>query len=598
VDYLYVESNEGGSSGGHVGLAIDDEIFHFQQDAAGLLRLRRDSRARFRLRYALFENRPVHLTRVALGDADAARLRDALVRRHLREEAEDARGVALDADVALLEAALRQARGGVETLPARAAGYFDVAAAIPAAALADLRAGVAARHGPGFLAARAAAVRAALAALPLRATPAGTAALGDAPTLATRHRELREQLAALDLLAAAPPLRADALVAAPGTALMAAERVALATHAAARRDALAALPDSARPDWGYALLLGMARLAAQQASLAEGRLLLLDAWPADAPAPPLPRPGDQAAYFAALRGQADGAVARRRAACLAPPPGEPPCDQRAYTRLETAANRAVDLRRAAAAGAPPRAAPDPLLPERPAARADTLAVGDAAAAAGELAAARAAAAAHRAGLRAARRYALVGRNCVSELFASIDAALAGADGAVAAAPQAALGGPVDGELWDGIPFVSAANVDDTWHVLGHQFWPSFRQQSRAARLARAPGAAAWLAETTTVGAASYRAGADDSTFLFFTDDALATRPLFGAANLVVALADGVLGLATWPADGGRRLRAGARGALYSLPELAFVNIRKGTTAWLRADEISAAAWSRSTSSAP
>ena len=101
-----------------------------------------------------------------------------------------------------------------------------------------------------------------------------------------------------------------------------------------------------------------------------------------------------------------------------------------------------------------------------------------------------------------------------------------------------------------------------------------------------------------MGAASYRAGADDSTFLFFTDDALATRPLFGAANLVVALADGVLGLATWPADGGRRLRAGARGALYSLPELAFVNIRKGTTAWLRADEISAAAWSRSTSSAP
>ncbi len=138
MDYLYVESNEGGSSGGHVGLAIDDEVFHFQQDAAGLLRLRRDARARFRLRYALFENRPVHLTRVALGAADAARLRDALVRRHLREEAEDARSAALDADVALLAAALRQVQGGTETLPVRAAGYFDIAAAAPAAALAEL----------------------------------------------------------------------------------------------------------------------------------------------------------------------------------------------------------------------------------------------------------------------------------------------------------------------------------------------------------------------------------------------------------------------------------------------------------------------------
>jgi hypothetical protein len=31
----------------------------------------------------------------------------------------------------------------------------------------------------------------------------------------------------------------------------------------------------------------------------------------------------------------------------------------------------------------------------------------------------------------------------------------------------------------------------------------------------------------------------------------------------------------------------ARGLVYSLPELAFINLRKGTTAWLTAEELRA-----------
>jgi hypothetical protein len=49
---------------------------------------------------------------------------------------------------------------------------------------------------------------------------------------------------------------------------------------------------------------------------------------------------------------------------------------------------------------------------------------------------------------------------------------------------------------------------------------------------------------------------------------------------LVGIGDGALGLFTWPRDDGGRLRAGARGALFSLPELAFVNIRKGSTSWI------------------
>jgi hypothetical protein len=64
--------------------------------------------------------------------------------------------------------------------------------------------------------------------------------------------------------------------------------------------------------------------------------------------------------------------------------------------------------------------------------------------------------------------------------------------------------------------------------------------------------------------------------VFFTDDTVALRPLLGAANLVAAAGASVAGLVTMPLDHGARLRAGLRGALFSLPELAFVNIRKGS----------------------
>jgi hypothetical protein len=58
------------------------------------------------------------------------------------------------------------------------------------------------------------------------------------------------------------------------------------------------------------------------------------------------------------------------------------------------------------------------------------------------------------------------------------------------------------------------------------------------------------------------------------------RPLLGLANLGYAAARSLYGLAAAPFDGAKRLRAAGAGAWYSLPELAFFNIRKGTFDWV------------------
>ena len=75
VDYLYVEANEGGSSGGHAAIRLGDDVYHFQHERPGVLRLRRDDWEHFRYAYGVLENRTMHVSRAAVTDTDYARLR-------------------------------------------------------------------------------------------------------------------------------------------------------------------------------------------------------------------------------------------------------------------------------------------------------------------------------------------------------------------------------------------------------------------------------------------------------------------------------------------------------------------------------------------
>jgi hypothetical protein len=192
-------------------------------------------------------------------------------------------------------------------------------------------------------------------------------------------------------------------------------------------------------------------------------------------------------------------------------------------------------------------------------------------------------------VEALHAYDLTRRNCVTELFRTIESAVARATppGVPLEAELARrLGGrvPADAAL-NFVPFVSAAAVDAHLAVAERSELSSYRRD-RVARLAEAEGRwRTWLREGNTLTSTVYRRNPDDSFFVFFTDDAVALRPALGAANLVAAAAVSVVGLATLPLDHGARLRAGLRGALFSLPELAFVNIRKGSFTHVTAPRI-------------
>jgi hypothetical protein len=105
--------------------------------------------------------------------------------------------------------------------------------------------------------------------------------------------------------------------------------------------------------------------------------------------------------------------------------------------------------------------------------------------------------------------------------------------------------------------------------------PSYRLRRLRAMQAETPALLVHLREASTLTSTIYRRNAHDPFFLFFTDDAVLPRPVYGLANLAAGLAQTAAGLLWAPLDRGRMVRLGLRGAGFSLPELAFVNIRKG-----------------------
>lgn len=599
-DYLHVEANEGSSSGGHVAIRFGDDVYHFQHHPGGLLRLHREDAAAFLHHYARLENRAVHVRRVAIDAAARARLRRGFADRFLLEDAQHAQLVALRDDLRVLG---ELHDGHPPVVRIRGARFFAASpGCAPGSPVAEGTTGsvareIEARH-PGLLAERRAATAAALGDL---AWPddaqAADGALGRlahphrfvaaTPSVVARATELLEASLALDVLCSGPPLRRDALREPEGELLRLGdgERRALRALAGELRERAVGLAASRRPDWGSTLLLVLARLAVVEESVASGRLVVLDAYAADAATLTAAEVRAQSAVLPALLREAGAQLADARRPLAA---GNAPRELD-YSALEAAVNRNLELGHAVLAAGPLRVEPGTLVAsgdaDVPLPRALVPADRDALRAARDVARERVVA--YEDALRRRYGYDLLARNCVSELLREIAHALAPApagddDDAPLACDgsRAALGGCVDpAERLRFIPFVSAAAVDQEYRVIAREDVPSYRAAALDALRDDEGAVLTRLREATVPGSTLYQVRDEDSVFVFFTDDLPALRPLLGATNLATALGATLAGVATLPADGGTLLGRGLRGALFSVPELGFVAIRKGTFAW-------------------
>jgi hypothetical protein len=329
------------------------------------------------------------------------------------------------------------------------------------------------------------------------------------------------------------------------------------------------LLDSNRPDWGYALLINIARLMAVDTSLSTQHWVFIDDFAEDNERVASEHITDLAAQIHFVKQQWSAA--------------QPAADftEMAYSRLEMTANHYAELSKARQ-NASIRYTGEQALPDKPVPllidSVPRLSVA-------ELEHALADINTYETRLHEQlahhNRYDLVTRNCVTELFRTIDDALLNSPAlrlinSADTHLEQALGGHIQAD-YNFIPWVSFHSVQTQLHVSDSQLLPSYRGL-QLEKLANQPLKS--LQEISTLTSSSYSFNANDAWFLFFTDDTVLLRPVLGAVNVATAISQSLFGLFSLPFDDGENLHAGAVGLLMSAPELLFINIRKGSYPYL------------------
>lgn len=610
IEYLHVEAGSGASGGGHAALRFADTTYHYVYAEPGLLESTAEPNGSFEYAYRVLGNRNIHVSRIAVSDERYETLAETFARRHVTQQTQLE---LLDAAVADQELAeYLYARGcepdfrlATATAPRiRGAGYFARAkqpapaleghvaaggslALLTASPISDLRREIERTYGADYLAKKARTVEQEIRQLAFDATPPPQIRAWKIPAhdggFAERYETLAGASVALDvLLHDRAPLRAAYRVLGdPADRLNATEHELLAARAAAIRSSLVRLAASRRRDWGYPMLVGMARLVAIDASIRSDRLVVPDSFDDAASWVPVEKLLADASVVPALLVERRTEVDSARAALATARPD----DEAAWSRLEVATSAMLELGDAVARGSGPvRAYPDTMLPSRsaepdpslpvPQAECDTLTRWRAAAtdATGEL----------RDRLRDVYHYDVVSRNCVTEIFRTMEAA------------ETTFGAERTADAGLGfIPVVSARAVNDAYPVAERSTLPSYRNYWLA-RLRETEGRVRTAARESNTLTATLRHPDDrDDVFLFYTEDATLLRPLYGAVNSGVGAGATLAGLFTLPFDGGRLLTKSARSFVFSVPELAFVSFRKGRNGVLPRDWMSPLAQSGS-----
>lgn len=168
-------------------------------------------------------------------------------------------------------------------------------------------------------------------------------------------------------------------------------------------------------------------------------------------------------------------------------------------------------------------------------------------------------------------YDLFSKNCSTELIAVINNSFVGEQGVVEA-----LGGYFPpGQGISHIPFGLQDTIVSTFNIHSQQIYPAYRLR-RLQRLYEKEGGQIWFREGNTLTSTIYLPWEKDGYFLFFTDDQLLFRPFLGLANICYGTLQTVAGVFTAPVDNGLRFSRGVDGFIFSVPEIFFFNIRKGS----------------------
>lgn len=573
LQFIYIDANVGGSSGGHSALRIGNTVYHFQYFPNGLFKLVRERWSYFRYIYNDLENRTLYIAHIDIQTPDLQTLQESLDRYYLTQEAHMARLNDLSTDVKILN----DLNSGNFEISVEGAGLFALDSPADAVSL-QLCSLVKAAYGKAYLKRKKETLDERFSKIPIAATDISPNDISSEvyptaiETLSIKYSENRLKWMALDALEHAFPLRKGVLIGMDDFArpsdrkgLTKNERNKLSAYADTLKASVIRLLSSNRPDWGYPLLLANARFQAITWSLKRNRLYLLDPFPESSKSVDVKKLEGDPAVTKKLADRAWRKYWEIRCSTFA----GGALDERIYNRMEEGAGRFAELENGRLNGNVIRVAYGRLMPSRPGTvplihvkiPKQTLIVA--------LTAARMNRETYYNQLKKYYPYDLINQNCATELIQNMNAPFQKRERVTEV-----LGGKITpGEDFGFVPFRLFELVKNRYRVAKIDVLPGYRKRML---LQETENTAGYLQECNTLTSTLYHGSKGDTQFIFFTDDVVWIRPLYGLINGAYGLITAALGVFTLPLDGGALSVSGLEGTLYSLPEIFFFNIRKGS----------------------
>jgi hypothetical protein len=612
-NYLYIEASEGNSSGGHSAIQFDDDIYHYQHLDSGLIRLFRREKNEFHFLYRYLQNRPMHLSRVDVSEDTFDLLKDQFKWQFLMQERQFKLLDDLRQDRIFIRCLLQKSTAGhvivdddaASVLRLKGVGLFypetgqqpeqtdSGLGGRQLLSIQRLRQKLGQRYGKDFLHRRRDQIESQIQALEPSHWPDLNSDITDEKlpspiySFTDKYSDCLTAWFAIKVLLEAPPLQSDVLLLMNQQAFKVseAERRILQGLLNDMETRLVKAIDSNRPDWGYAVLITMARYITIDASLHSGYWVFIDDFAENSE---WIGPDQYLEFTDQLRiliGDARESLHQLRQSAVA----RQRLIEAEYSQIEMAANRYFellksnqhrDIRFHGEKTLPSKSIGFPEGPIPDLTREQLTAALSAVANAEHSLFER---------LKQNYRYGLVNRNCVTELFRTIGQALlipyhlsdnpAAPDALTVKQSEKRLGGYVD-IPYNFIPFVSYQSVLDRYRVTKSRDLNSYRGLELEKLRARQNNLVTSLRESNIMTSSLYKYNPDGALFMFFTDDNVLLRPVFGLFNTAAGIGQSIYGFFTWPLDSGKNLKSGATGILMSLPELFFFNMRKGSYKYL------------------
>ncbi len=555
IDFLYINANAGEAAGGHTALRLGESVFHYQFFDDSTFLLVREPWNSFRFLYNDLHNRSIAIASLPLHYSVAKRIRNHFTELLVSQQLFFENVERLQKETRVTQ---RIAAGNYEIL-VKCLGFFSATSGDDL--LANVRDRIAIELGPDFLQRQMEETGTTLRQA-VRGMEQGKRTGQRLQELADWQEAIRVLVQGLDLTdhALIPPMEEKEL--------SGSETAYLKDFAEYLIASIVDLLQSNRPDRGETLLLQTARYLAVRHSLMTGRLLSLDPFNENLRAIQLTDEEIAGGRLKNIQKNLQKQSAERRDLFF----HEEQHSEIAFSLLETSRARTWELSQVNETHRTVRLLTKVILPSRSGiisfklfeekeknvqATAEMLTRE----------------------LKELKKrslelygYNLFSRNCATELIRSLNTSFPERESG-----KEALGGWLEPDR--GLAFIPFLFYDQSiaaFSIEDEQLLPARRLRLLDASYERGNNLLIWLRESNTLSSTLYRPNKRDSPFLFFTDDSLLLRPVQGILNVTYGLLHGVGGLVSLPFDGGEQFDRAARGVFYSLPELFFGNIRKGS----------------------